>query len=126
MRRSTKSSRTMPAQPWNRIREEASVRLQEPDVLRGGLANPALPAAFNPVRDTANFINKTLVIAELEVRKLLHDPSDLITRAVQPTLWLVVFGQTFSRIRAIPTGDTPYLDFMAPGILAQSVLFISI
>ena len=102
------------------------MRLQEPDVLRGGLANPALPAAFNPVRDTANFINKTLVIAELEVRKLLHDPSDLITRAVQPTLWLVVFGQTFSRIRAIPTGDTPYLDFMAPGILAQSVLFISI
>jgi ABC-2 type transport system permease protein len=102
------------------------VRLQEPDVLRGGLANPALPATFNPVRDTANFINKTLIIAELEVRKLLHDPSDLITRAVQPTLWLVVFGQTFSRIRAIPTGDTPYLDFMAPGILAQSVLFISI
>ena len=103
------------------------MRLQEPDVLRGGLANPALPAAFNPVRDTANFINKTLVIAELEVRKLLHDcEQDLITRAVQPTLWLVVFGQTFSRIRAIPTGDTPYLDFMAPGILAQSVLFISI
>jgi len=31
----------------------------------------------------------------------------------------------FSRIRAIPTGNVPYLDFMAPGILAQSVLFIA-
>ena len=102
------------------------MRLQEPDVLRGGLANPALSAPDRLLRDSANFINKTLIIAELEVRKLLHDPSDLITRAVQPTLWLVVFGQTFSRIRAIPTGDVPYLDFMAPGILAQSVLFISI
>ena len=28
--------------------------------------------------------------------------------------------------RAIPTGDLSYLDFMAPGILAQSVLFIAI
>jgi ABC-2 type transport system permease protein len=29
-------------------------------------------------------------------------------------------------VRAIPTGKLPYLDFMAPGILAQSVLFIAI
>ena len=41
-------------------------------------------------------------------------------------LWLLVFGQVFTRTRAIPTGDLPYLDFMAPGILAQSVLFIAI
>ena len=31
-----------------------------------------------------------------------------------------------SRVRAIPTGNDSYLDFMSPGILAQSVLFISI
>jgi len=29
-------------------------------------------------------------------------------------------------IRAIPTGQTRYLDFLAPGILSQSVLFIAI
>jgi ABC-2 type transport system permease protein len=67
-----------------------------------------------------------LVIAELEARKLRHDPSELLTRAVQPALWLLVFGQVFTRIRAIPTGDLRYLDFMAPGILAQSVLFTAI
>ena len=66
------------------------------------------------------------VIAELEVRKLRHDPTELITRAMQPALWLLVFGQVFTRVRAIPTGDLRYLDFMAPGILAQSVLFIAI
>jgi ABC-2 type transport system permease protein len=32
----------------------------------------------------------------------------------------------FTRVRAIPTGGVPYLDFMAPGILAQSVLFVAI
>jgi ABC-2 type transport system permease protein len=73
-----------------------------------------------------NFIQKTLIIAEIDLRKLRHDPTELITRAIQPALWLLIFGQVFSQIRAIPTGDLRYLDFMAPGILAQSVLFISI
>jgi ABC-2 type transport system permease protein len=62
----------------------------------------------------------------VELQKLRHDRSELVTRAIQPALWLLIFGQTFTRIRAIPTGDTPYLDFLAPGILAQSALFISI
>lgn len=73
-----------------------------------------------------DFVYKTSVIAEFEVRKLLHDPTELVTRAVQPALWLVIFGEVFTRVRAIPTGGIPYLDFMAPGILAQSVLFVAI
>jgi ABC-2 type transport system permease protein len=73
-----------------------------------------------------NFTGKTLTIAELEARKLHHDYTDLFTRAVQPALWLLVIGQVLAGIRAIPTGKLPYIDFMAPGILAQSVLFISI
>lgn len=38
----------------------------------------------------------------------------------------MVLGGVFTRTHAIPTGGLPYLDFMAPGILAQSVLFIAI
>ncbi|BAZ37056.1 ABC-2 type transporter [Calothrix sp. NIES-4101] len=71
-------------------------------------------------------LSKTLVIAELEVRKLRHDPTDLVVRSVQPALWLLIFGQVFTKTRAIPTGDLPYLDFMSAGILAQSVLFVAI
>jgi ABC-2 type transport system permease protein len=52
------------------------------------------------------FISKTLVIAELEARKLKHDPTELVTRAVQPVLWLLIFGEIFTQIRAIPTGDS--------------------
>jgi ABC-2 type transport system permease protein len=72
------------------------------------------------------FVYKTCVVAELEIRRLRHDPTELVTRAVQPALWLVIFGEVFTRVRAIPTGNVPYLDFMAPGILAQSVLFVAI
>lgn len=74
----------------------------------------------------SGFLVKTFTIAELEARKLKHDPTDLVVRAVQPLLWLLVFGEVFTKVRAIPTGNLPYIDFMAPGILAQSVLFISI
>jgi ABC-2 type transport system permease protein len=55
-----------------------------------------------------------------------HDRSELVTRAIQPILWLVIFGKTFSRIKAIPTGQVPYLDYLAPGVIAQSALFIAI
>jgi ABC-2 type transport system permease protein len=78
------------------------------------------------VAGLVRFVSKTLIIAELEVRKLRHDPTELITRAVQPALWLLVFGEVFTRVRAIPTGGLRYIDFMAPGILAQSVMFIAI
>ena len=84
------------------------------------------PAASARPASPAEFVRKTLVIAELEVRKLRHDATEVITRGVQPVLWLLLFGQVFSHARAIPTGGVPYLDFMAPGILAQSVLFVAI
>jgi ABC-2 type transport system permease protein len=91
---------------------------------------PAAPlsASAEPglVQALVAFVYKTFVIAELEVRKLRHDPTELITRAVQPALWLLIFGEVFTRVRGIPTGGIPYLDFMAPGILAQSVLFVAI
>ncbi len=77
-------------------------------------------------RSMVGYIAKTLTITDLEVRKLWHDPTELLTRAVQPALWLLIFGEVFTRTHAIPTGGMPYLDFMAPGILAQSVLFVAI
>ncbi|MGC8654396.1 MAG: ABC transporter permease [Candidatus Kryptoniota bacterium] len=82
--------------------------------------------AFSLVKWILNFIEKTLVITELEARKLRHDPTEIFTRAAQPALWMLVFGEVFTRVRAIPTGNFRYIDFMAPGILAQSVLFIAI
>jgi len=68
----------------------------------------------------------TATIVEVEARKLSKDPWELAIRAIQPLLWLVVFGSAFARIRVLPEGTTDYLSFLAPGILAQSVTFASI
>lgn len=71
-------------------------------------------------------IEKSYVLAEMETRKLLHDPTELISRAVQPILWLGIFGEALSKVRAIPTPGLTYLQFIAPGILTQSVVFVAI
>lgn len=94
---------------------------------------PMSPAPVAPSAATASsrlnlgdFLGQVLAIAEAEVRKLRHDPVELLTRTVQPTLWLLVFGQVMGQLRGMSTGATSYRDFLAPGILAQSVMFIAI
>jgi ABC-2 type transport system permease protein len=67
-----------------------------------------------------------LILTEFELRKLRHDSSQIWLRSVQPALWLLVFGSVFSKIRDIPTGGFTYLQFMTPGVLAQSVMFVAI
>lgn len=93
----------------------------------------AAPPAVSAERESAGvvaavamFCRHAAAILAMEVRKMVRDPTDLFTRAVQPLLWLLVFGQVFTRTRAIPTGALSYLEFMAPGVLAQSVLFTAI
>jgi ABC-2 type transport system permease protein len=102
------------------------VRHQEYAVQLEDLHNAGTAESDGFIGRIVQFIFKTFVIAELEVRKLKHDPTELFTRAMQPALWMLVFGEVFSRIHAIPTGSLEYMDFMAPGILAQSVLFVAI
>ena len=76
--------------------------------------------------DLPLFLRQTLAVAEADIRKLRHDPWELGSRMVQPILWLLIFGEVLAHSRAIPTGNLGYLDFIAPGILAQSVLFVAI
>src|SRR5205807_9063394 len=72
------------------------------------------------------FITHALAIAESEVRKLAHDPLEIVARIVQPLTWLLVFGPVLGHLREIPTGGINYIDFMVPGIVAQGILFISV
>lgn len=72
------------------------------------------------------FVISCITIAEMEARKIRHDSTELWTRAIQPALWLVIFGEVFNKIRDLGIGRFSYIQFIAPGVLAQSVLFISI
>ncbi len=91
-----------------------------PDAQPTGSAEQPLASSI------AEAIRQTLAVAGAELRKLWRDPTEVFSRSVQPVLWLLIFGQVFSRTRAIPTGHLGYLAFMTPGILAQSVLFTGI
>lgn len=92
-----------------------------------GSARPLAASDSGPVLIAlTSFVEQTLAVAGAEARKLLRDPTELASRAVQPVLWLIVFGQVFTRTHAIPTGPLSYIEFMAPGVLAQGVLFTAI
>ena len=73
-----------------------------------------------------DYATQTSAVAAAEVQKLYHDPLELFTRAVQPVLWLLLFGEVMARVRGVAPGNIPYLDFLAAGILAQSALFVAI
>jgi ABC-2 type transport system permease protein len=81
------------------------------------------PQGWQRVRAT---LDRVSAFAIVELQKLQHDRTELITRMVQPALWLLIFGTTFSHLHVIHTGSVSYLAFLAPGIIAQSALFISI
>lgn len=85
-----------------------------------GFDEPAAPARWRWIP------SRIATFCLIELQKLRHDRTELFTRAVQPVLWMLIFGETFNRIHAIPTGHLPYLDFLAPGIIAQSGLFVAI
>jgi len=72
------------------------------------------------------FMRNVLAMIELEMRRIRHDRTELYSRAVQPILWIAVFGPIMGSVRAIPTGGIPYTDYITPGALIQSTTFISI
>ena len=87
----------------------------------------AVLIAANPIRTGWSVLPWRMVaLCIVELQKIRHDRSEIYSRAIQPLLWLAVYGETFTKIHAIPTGRTPYLDYLAPGIIAQSAMFVAI
>ena len=89
-------------------------------------AEPRRPAALHggPVR---RLLAGAAAMSLTEWRKLRHDQLDLVTRSVQPLLWLFVFGTAMSRLRSIPTpGGVDYRAYLTPGVMAQAAMFVAI
>jgi len=93
---------------------------ERPAAARGSMARGRFLVAVT------DYATQVLAVADAEARKLRHDPWELLSRAIQPVLWLVLFGGVMAQVRGLSSGTIPYLDFLAPGILAQSVLFVAI
>ncbi|MDK6028434.1 ABC transporter permease [Ignisphaera sp. 4213-co] len=69
-------------------------------------------------------IESILAMAEMELRRLKHDPIEIITRAVQPILWVTVFGVVMAHRIMVNVED--YISFIAPGVVLQSATFIAL
>ncbi len=108
------------------MRKEASVTYAAPGAPPAASAEP-LGTPDNLVAGLRRLINRIGTLCWVELRKIRHDRTELYTRVVQPALWLLIYGEVFTRIHAIPTPPgISYLAYLAPGIMAQSALFIAI
>src|SRR3984893_6309931 len=82
---------------------------------------PAL--ASGPV---ARMAAGAFAMAQAELRKLRHDHLDVVTRSVQPLLWLFIFGTALRNNRSLTVGHLDYQAYLAPGVMAQASMFIAI
>jgi len=74
----------------------------------------------------ARMAEGTLAMAQAEMRKLRHDHLDIITRSVQPLLWLFIFGTALRNNHSLSAGVSDYRAYLAPGVMAQAAMFIAI
>ena len=84
------------------------------------------PPRVSVIRAVSDYGTAIQAVVSAEIHKLWRDPSEILTRAIQPAIWLLLFGEVMAQVRGLATGNGQYLDFLAPGILAQSVLFAAI
>jgi len=89
-------------------------------------APPHVSADSSAPVQLRRMLSRVVAMCLVELQNMRRDRTELLFRAVQPALWLLIFGVTFARLRAIPTGGVTYLDFLTPGVIAQSAMFISI
>ena len=74
----------------------------------------------------ARLRNGAAAMGWAELRKLRHDHLDIVTRSVQPLLWLFIFGTALRHNSALRLHGLDYRAYLAPGVMAQGALFIAI
>lgn len=90
------------------------------------------PTRVQPVeRSPAMFANELAVLYIRSIKKLIRRPVLLYFSLIQPVLWLILFGQIFSRLTRFPDiagalGHTSYFQFFMPAVILQIVLVGSV
>jgi ABC-2 type transport system permease protein len=58
-----------------------------------------------------------------QLRNLAREPIWIAMMVIQPIVWLVLYGQLFSRVGALRGGANSYVEFLAPGIICMNSFF---
>jgi ABC-2 type transport system permease protein len=72
------------------------------------------------------WIKQMFALIEADILKLIHDPTVVLPRMMQPLIWVLIFGEAMNYANTLKSGSLPYLDYLIPGIVAQSILFYAI
>lgn len=58
-----------------------------------------------------------------QLRNLMREPIWIIVMVVQPLIWLLLYGQLFSRVGVLRGGASSYIEFLTPGIICMNAFF---
>src|SRR5262249_21575180 len=58
-----------------------------------------------------------------QARNLMREPIWIALMVIQPIIWLLLYGQLFSRVGALRGGASTYVEFLTPGIICMNAFF---
>ena len=58
-----------------------------------------------------------------QLRNLMREPIWIALMIIQPLIWLLLYGQLFSRVGALRGGASSYIEFLTPGIVCMNAFF---
>jgi ABC-2 type transport system permease protein len=58
-----------------------------------------------------------------QLRNLMRQPIWIALMVIQPLIWLLLYGQLFSRVGQLRGGASSYVEFLAPGIICMNSFF---
>lgn len=65
----------------------------------------------------------TTWMTQRQLKAMLRQPAYLVILAIQPAIWLFLFGSLFRKVAELPGFGAPsYLDYLVPGVVVMSAL----
>jgi len=58
-----------------------------------------------------------------QLRNLMREPIWIALLLIQPMIWLLLYGQLFSRVPSLRGGASSYAEFLLPGIVVMNAFF---
>ncbi len=58
-----------------------------------------------------------------QARNLMREPIWIALLLIQPMIWLLLYGQLFSRVPLLRGGASTYIEFLLPGIVVMNAFF---
>ena len=69
------------------------------------------------------FFRQTGWMIVRQSRNLMREPIWIVMMVLQPILWLVLYGQLFSKVGAQGHSTGSYVEFLTPGVVCMNAFF---